>query len=147
MGHQKSQTKMTMKTKKTFFIIAFLAIISACGILDNQNQVNKQSIKGVWEYIEDDALNDVSGMSFFTDSHFAFVVNYKADSGKEILAHSGTYILDDSVVVATVMNSHNPALIGQKLKWIHGTDGEFASYEVLDQNGNVVETGKVRRLE
>lgn len=136
-----------MKTKMSYFIIAFLGILSGCGVADNQTQDYKESIKGVWEYIEDNTLNEISGMSFFTDSHFAFVVNYKADSRKEILAHSGTYVLEDSVVVATVMNSHNPALIGQKLKWIHGTDGKFASYQVLDRNGNVVETGKVKRLE
>ena len=136
-----------MKTRNSFLIIALLGILSVCGKLSNETTESEDSIIGVWEYVEDDVLNNVSGMSFFTEKHFAFVMNYEADSVLNVLAHSGTYVLEDSIVTATVKSSHIPALIGQKMQWIHGTDGEYASYQVLDQNRNVVETGKVRRLE
>ena len=110
----------------------------------------QNSIQGVWQYVEDDQLNKINGMSFFTKDNFAFVVNYEgknSDSSQKSLAYSGTYILEDTLVTATILHAQNPQLIGRKLRWIHRSNGNDASYEVLDKNGKVVQKGKVKRLE
>ena len=134
-----------------FLICAFCGLLFTGCFSREQTQQNKtNSIKGVWEYVSDDVLDEVKGMSFFTDSHFAFVVNFKNDttaSASQILAHAGSYVLQDSIVTATINHSHNPALIGQNLRWIHNSSGITATYKVLDKTGKIVESGKVKRLE
>lgn len=142
---------MKNKILLAILIVLFLyAIIVSCTDELNNSHAVRNSIQGVWEYLEDDVLKDVRGMSFFTENHFAFVVNYTNENDKnhlKTLAYSGTYILEDSIVTATINYAHNPALSGHNLRWIHGTDNQFASYRVLDNNGNIIETGKLKRLE
>jgi hypothetical protein len=140
------------KLKITYasFIILALVLITSCSNEKFNNSASANSIIGVWQYLEDDVLKEVKGMSFFTEKHFAFVVNYKqgnGDSEDKILAYSGTYTLEDSIVTATIKYAHNPALTGHNLRWIHGTQDAFATYKVLDSNDNIIETGKLRRLE
>lgn len=140
------------KTKITYasLIILALVLITSCSNEKLNTSSRANSIVGVWEYLEDDVLKEVKGMSFFTEKHFAFVVNYKQgkeDSEEKVLAYSGTYSLEDSIVTATIKYAHNPALAGHNLRWIHGTDNQYASYKVLDSNGNIIETGRLRRLE
>jgi hypothetical protein len=138
--------------KLTFLIqtgLCFLMLTFFYGCT-NPEPESQNSIEGVWEYVEDDMLKDVKGMSFFARNHFAFVVNYKKEeqeAGQKILAYSGTYVLHDSIVTATIRYAHNPALVGQNIRWIHGVEDQYARYDVLDKNGNIVESGKVRRLE
>jgi hypothetical protein len=142
-----------MQVKNNIGFILFLAtlfFLIECSTSNRQTDKGKDSIEGVWKYVEDDVLQEVTGMSFFTEKHFAFVVNFKTDSlaaGQKILAYSGTYFMQDSIVTATIQYSHNPAFIGQKLRWIHDVNEGTASYKVLDKAGNVVESGKVKRLE
>ncbi len=133
---------------KTILLLC-LALALSCMSRQPANPA-PESIIGVWEYVEDDVLQDVRGMSFFTEKHFAFVVNFsRGDSAgaAEILAHSGTYSMQGSIVTAQIKYSHNPALIGQNIRWVHGVDNNRATYKVLDKNGTVVESGSVRRLE
>jgi hypothetical protein len=135
-----------IQTGLCFYMSAY--IFYGCTSLNPESQ---NSIEGVWEYVEDDMLTRMlSGMSFFARNHFAFVVNYKSseqDTGQKILAYSGTYVLHDSIVTATIRYAHNRALVGQNIRWIHGVEDQYARYDVLDKNGNIVESGKVRRLE
>jgi hypothetical protein len=146
----KIQEKIPMKFRH--LIISFICpliftLITGCVQPESESQ---NSIEGVWEYVEDNKLTNVSGMSFFAKNHFAFVVNYKSsdlDTGQNILAYSGTYVLHDSIVTATIHYAHNRALVGQNIRWIHGVEDQYARYDVLDKNGNIVESGKVRRLE
>lgn len=131
-------------------VAILLAVGSGCNNPESHSSPPGDSIIGVWEYLEDDVLHEVAGMSFFTEKHFAFVVNYAKDtlaSEREVISYSGVYTVRDSVVTATIHYAHNQALIGQNLRWIHGVDGRTASYQVLDKSGTVVESGKVRRLE
>jgi hypothetical protein len=140
------------KLKITYasFIILALVLIISCNNGESNISASANSIIGVWEYLEDDVLKEVKGMSFFTEKHFAFVVNYKQGEGEsedQILAYSGTYTLEDSIVTANIKYAHNPALTGHNLRWIHGSDNQFATYKVLDSNDKIIETGKLRRLE
>lgn len=139
----------TLNNFQLALLIMGLILFSGCNNGTSTNE-NSNSIIGVWQYLEDDVLKEVKGMSFFTEKHFAFVVNYKqgdGDSEDKILAYSGTYTLEDSIVTATIKYAHNPALTGHNLRWIHGTQDAFATYKVLDSNDNIIETGKLRRLE
>ncbi len=129
-------------------LLITISILFSCS--PNDGNKKNSSIQGVWEYTGDNVLHDIRGMSFFTENHFAFVVNFKSepsDGEYSVLAHSGTYDLQDSIVTATIIYSANPAITGQKLRWIHKTDGSTATYEILNANGEVVESGKVRKLE
>lgn len=139
----------TLNNFQLALLIMGLILFSGCNNGTPTNE-NSNSITGVWQYLEDDVLKEVKGMSFFTEKHFAFVVNYKqgnGDSEDKILAYSGTYTLEDSIVTATIKYAHNPALTGHNLRWIHITQDAFATYKVLDSNDNIIETGKLRRLE
>jgi hypothetical protein len=131
---------------KTFYLLILVIITCAC----SREEPSQNSLQGVWEYMEDTQLENVRGMSFFTDSHFAFVVNYQSKDSLDqhgVLAYSGTYVLEDSLVTATIQYAHDDALIGQELQWIHDTDGENASYQIISTDGEVVGSGRVRRLE
>ena len=130
-------------------LISLALLINDCAH-EQQHPTVATSIQGVWEYMEDDMLQDICGMSFFGERHFAFVVNFGEDSlstAQHILAYSGTYVMQDSIVTATIHYAHNPALVGQNLRWIHGVSADTASYRVLNTSGEVVERGRVRRLE
>lgn len=131
-------------------IMLFIILFGSCRDNNIRQQSMKNSIMGVWEYVNDDLLKNVNGMSFFTEEHFAFVVNYRSadsSSSERILAHSGTYIQEDSIITATVLFSHDRSLVGSKLRWIHSVEGDFAFYDVIDRNGRILESGKVKRIE
>lgn len=136
-------------SRRCSFLISMFFLI-CCSNASIEKARDQQSIVGVWEYLEDDVLAEVSGMSFFSKKHFSFIVNFQAnekDSSNSHLAHSGSYELRDSLVTATIKHSHNPAFIGHSIRWIHRVKNDTASYKVLDKLGNVVEQGYVRRLE
>lgn len=130
-------------------LIAF-GIAAGCGARA-EVEPGPAAIEGVWSYVDDTALRDIEGMSFFTDRHFAFVVTHAGpDSlgdGRAVLAYAGTYTLTDSLVEATIHHAHDPSLVGQPLRWIHGSDGETATYRILAEDGSIVASGTVRRLE
>ena len=115
-------------------------LVAGCGPRAEVER-DASAIEGVWSYVDDTALRDIEGMSFFTDRHFAFV------EGRDVLAYAGTYTLTDSLVEATIEHAHDPSLVGQSLRWVHGSDSETATYRILADDGSVVGSGTVRRLE
>ena len=133
--------------RNLLFLMSVLLIgFSGC----NQQIDAPNSIQGVWQYQEDSQLADVTGMSFFTETHFAFVVNYTDTAMTDdmgVLAYAGTYVLEDSVVKATILNAQNKALIGQQISWIHRSGGQSATYEILGPDNEITGSGKVMRLE
>jgi hypothetical protein len=134
-----------MSTINTILFSIIILFFFSC---EKRSNSSNSSIKGVWEYVEDDKLNEIRGMSFFTDNHFTFLVNYtNKDSIQKVLAYAGPYSMKDSVVTATIDYAHKQSLIGQNISWIHATNGKFASYKVLDKNGKIIETGKVKKIE
>ena len=140
--------------KSIVILTAILMTIQSCGDSGVKRRVSP--VLGVWEYM----LADREGMAIITKNHFIhFLLPKQVTPLKTELSDSdkiqifdrmgvvaGTLTITDSIVACDIVYSSNPKMIDTSFKYTFSVTNDIVSYKVFDDDGEVTETGKAKKI-